>query len=276
MVFFKDFGKTINDLFKGDKYTLNRTLNIKAKSADSEWETKTVLSNGSLSTKLVYKQSDPSLGAVELTVPTKGNLEVDYTTPKLAKGLKTNVVVKQPNVDLKGKYTNGAVEAKCEAKINADSTSLESVYCDAAMGFDGFSVGGAVKIKPGNENMLADYNVGFQYARDPSTTFSVTTANSCNKLTTSALRSFDNGCNVGFRYTFDLDKPAQPAFEIGGKCKVDDNGTLQGVLRTGNEACLLYKHVLSNRLTASLGAVFNTQDMSAASTSINYKLEFVV
>lgn len=276
MVFFKDFGKTLNDLFKGDKYTLNRTLNIKAKSADSEWETKTVLADGSLSTKLVYKMSDASLGGLEITVPTKGNLEVDYTTPKLAKGLKTNVVVKQPNVDLKAKYTNGSVEAKCEAKLNADNTSLDSVYADAAMGFDGFSVGGAVKIKPGTENMLADYNVGVQYTGVANTTLAVTTANSCNKLTTSVLRNFDNGCDVGFRYAFDLDKPAQPAFEIGGKCKVDDKGTIQGVLRTGNEACLLYKHVLSNRMTASLGAVFDTKDMSAASTSINYKLEFIV
>lgn len=275
MVFFKDFGKTVTDLFKGDKYKLNRTLKVKAKNDASEWETKTVLSNsGSMSTKLVYKQSDPSFGAVELTAPTKGNLEVDYCTPSLAKGLKTNIVVKQPNVDIKGKYENGAFQSKCEARLNADTTTLASVYVDAAMGFEGFTVGASAKVQPGDDNMLADYNVGIQYAKDPDTTISVQTASKCDKVTTSFWRRYSPGAEVAARYTLDLDQPGKPEVEVGGKVKIDDKGTIQGVLGTNGEASLLYKHVLSSRLTASLGAVFDTASFASDSTTLNYQLEF--
>jgi len=277
MVFFKDFGKTVTDLFKGDKYKLDRTLNIKAKNDASEWETKTVLSSaGAMKTKLIYKQSDPSLGAVEVTVPTKGNLQVDYTTPSIAKGLKTNIVVKQPTVDVKGKYTNGALQAKAECTLNANTTSVEQVYVDAAMAYEGFTVGASAMVKPGSESMLADWNVGIQYAKDPETTVSITTAQSCEKVTTSLWRKYSANSEVAARYTLDLENPASPNIEVGGKWKVDEKGSVQGVLRTGGEACLLYKHVLSSRLTGSLGAVFDTKSFAADSTSVNYKLEFCV
>lgn len=276
MVFFKDFGKTVTDLFKGDKYKLNRTLKIKAQNTSSEWETKTVVQgSGSMSTKLVYKQSDASLGAVEITVPTKGNLEVDYATPSMTKGLKTNIVLKQPNVDVKGKYQTGAFKSKCEARLNVDAASLDSIYADASMGFEGFTVGGSVKLKPSDENsMLADYNVGIQYAKDPDTTISVATASRCDKVTTSFWRRYSPSAEIAARYTLDLEQPGNPQVEVGGKWKVDSKGTVQGVLRTGGEACLLYKHVLSSRLTASLGAVFDTKSFAADSTSMNYQLEF--
>jgi len=275
MVFFKDFGKTVNDLFKGDKYKLNRTLKVKAKNDATEWETKTVLTSaGSMSTKLVYKQSDASFGSVELTAPTKGNLEVDYCTPSLTKGLKTNIVVKQPNVDLKGKYENGAFKSKAEARLNADTTTLESIYVDASMGFEGFTVGASGKVKPGDESMLADYNVGIQYAKDPDTTISVATASKCDKVTTSFWRRYSPNAEVAARYTLDLEQPGNPKVEVGGKWKVDSKGTVQGVICTGGEAMFLYKHVLSSRLTASLGAVFDTKSFASDSTTINYQLEF--
>merc|ERR1719251_420996 len=96
--------------------------------------------------KLVYNHRDDFFGSIEATIPTKGNLEVDYCTPSLTKGLKTNIVVKQPNVDIKGKYENGAFKSKAEARLNADTTTLESIYVDASMGFEGFTVGASGKV----------------------------------------------------------------------------------------------------------------------------------
>lgn len=281
MVFFKDFGKTINDLFKDSKYKLQRTLEVTAANDCSEWKTKTVISDkGKMKNELVYKQSDRSFGTVEVTVPTQGNMEINYTTPKLMDGLKTNVVVAQPNVDLKAKYCKGSIKTECKATLNTATTSLDTVYVDASIGIDGFYVGGAMKVKPGAGNMssmFADYNVGFQYNQSKNTTFSVSTANTLDKISTGFWRRYSDNGEVSARYNLDLnDKQSTgaPSVEIGGRWKIDDKGTLQAVVRTAGDAMFLYKHRVSDRVTASLGTCLDTKSFSADSTKVHYKLEF--
>jgi hypothetical protein len=275
MVFFKDFGKTVTDLFKSDKYELDRTLEVKSKNSNSEWSTKSKISqNGALSSKLTYKQSDKSFGAVEVKVPTKGNVEIDYTTPKLVDGLKSNVILCQPKLDLKGKYTNGAVQSQVQATLLTDDPSVDTIYVDGSLNLDGFSVGASAKLKPQSDKMLNDYNVGVNYQQNKDTTISVTTSNECNKIATSFWNRYSPDAELAARYELDLDQPRVPQVEVGGRWKVDEKGTLQGFVRTGGQMMVLYKHKMSARMTASLGATLDTKSFSANSTKVHYKLNF--
>lgn|ERR1719382_33867 len=275
MVFFKDFGKTVSDLFKADKYELNRTMQVTAKSGSTEWVTKTVITDkGAMKNKLTYKQSDKTFGSAEVIVPTKGNLEVKYTTPKLADGLKTDLVLKQPCVDMKNKYTRGSIQSESCATFNSDTTSLDALYLDASVGVEGFSVGGAVKIKPGAEKALADYNVGLQYNPSEKSTLALTTANRCDNISSSFWYRYSDCGELGARYNLNLEKPGNPQVEVGGRWKIDDKGTLQGVVGAGGRAMFLYKHKVSKGMTASLGASLDTSSLSADSTKVHYKLEF--
>lgn len=275
MVFFKDFGKTVTDLFDSDKYRLNRTLQVTAANSNTEWKTKTVINaDGTMKNKLVYKQSDKCFGCVEATIPTKGALEVDYCTPKLADGLKTNVVVKQPNVDIKAKFTKGAFKHHSKTTMNFGG-SLDAVYADASYNFDGFMVGGAVKMKPNSESLLADYNVGMEYRHGKDTICSVSTKDRMEKISTGFWRRVSARGELAARFNVDLNETSQPSVEVGSRWKVDDSGTFQAVMKTGGDAMMLYKHKVNKRVTASLGACFDTKALSADTTKLHYKLEYL-
>jgi len=274
MVFFKDFGKTVTDLFKADKYKLDRTLQVTARADATEWVTKTVVRDGKVKNKLTYKQSDKTFGAVEVEVPTGGTPEIKYTTPSLCEGLKSDLILKNPTVDLKGKYTRGSIQSEVKATLNTNKAALKSVYLDASVGVEGFSVGGALKVQPGAEKPLADYNVGLQYTPSDSSTLALTTENQCDQISTSFWYRFSPKGEICARYNLDLDKPGNPQVELGGKYKVDEKGTVQGVVQSDGAAMFLYKHNVSDSVTASLGAAFDSKTFSAESTSIHYKLEF--
>jgi len=275
MVFFKDFGKTVTDLFKTDKYKLDRTIEVKASSKQSEWTTKTVINNtGALSSKLTYKQTDASLGTVEIKVPTKGNMEIDYQTPKIAEGLKTNVVVSQPNLDIKTKYQKSAFKSHTKTRLNTENPQVASVYADFSVGFEGLTLGGAATVKPGAETPLADYNVGLVYEQNKDTNIAVSTSNSCENINCSFWRRYNPSVELAARVGLAVESISNPRVELGARYKVDENGTVQGVLSTGGDAMFLYKHKLSDSLTASLGCQVDTKTMSASATSVHYKLEF--
>jgi len=275
MVFFKDFGKTVTDLFKPDKYKLERTIEVKASSSQSEWSTKTVINNtGSLSSKLTYKQSDASLGSVEIKVPTKGNMEIDYQTPKITDGLKTNIVICQPKMDVKAKYQKSAFKSHVKLQMNVEKPQVDSIYADCSVGFEGLTLGASAMIKPGAETPLADYNLGLVYAQNKDTNIAVTTSNSCDNISTSFWRRYSPNMELAARVSLALESNPNPRVELGSRYKVDDNGTVQGVLSTGGDAMFLYKHKLSDSLTASLGCQVDTKTMSASATSVHYKLEF--
>lgn len=275
MVYFKDFGKTVTDLFKTDKYAFNRTLITKTKNKHSSWETEHALqASGNMTSKLVYKQTDESMGAIEVTVPTKGELKVDYSTPKMVDGLTSNLVFSESSVDLKNTYCNGAFQSKLDASMNPGSMSVGNVAAEASMGFDGFSVGGAVKLNPNSDKMLSDYNLGMQYAKSKDTTISVKTEARCEKISTMLWQRWCPRSEYAARYVLDLENPSAPSFDVGTKWQMDDAATMQGVLRSSGDAMFLYKHKLSERMTASIGCTMNVKTLTADSTNIHYKLEF--
>jgi hypothetical protein len=275
MVFFKDFGKTVTDLFKPDKYKLNRTVEVKASSAQAEWTTKTVINpTGQLSSKLTYKQCDASLGSVEIKVPTKGNMEIDYQVPEKVDGLKTNIVICQPNMDLKAKYKRSSFKSHVKLQMNTEKTRVDSVYADASIGFEGLTLGGAAKLKPGADTPLADYNVGLVYEQNSDTSISVTTSDCCDSISASFWRRYSPSLELAARVGLAVESIAHPCVELGARWKCDENGTVQGVLSTNGDAMFLYKHKLSKMLTASLGCQVDTKTMKASSTSVHYKLLF--
>lgn len=280
MVFYKDFGKTVRDLFKNDKYEFKRTLEVKAKSSPTEWTSKTVIKDdGSISSKHTYKQSDDSLGSWEIKVPTQGNLEVDYQAPKLIEGLKTNLVMQTPNLDLKGKYKNTNLlgrfncSSEFKATMNTETTSLEKMYIDGSMAFESVSVGGSATFRTGPMS-LSDYTVGLTYTQSKDTNIAVTTSSNCNNIATSFYRRVGPETEVACRYNLNVQKPGEPSFEIGGRYQVDESGLVQGFVNPGGNAFMLYKHALSSRLNASLGAVVDTKTWAAGSAKVHYKLEF--
>jgi len=273
MVFFKDFGKSVKDLFDSSKYRLERTVQVSAATENTEWKTKTVINEKrQMSNKLTYSQRDTNFGSIEATVPTKGNLEIDYCTPSLAKGLKTNIVVQTPGVNLKAKYEKNKFKSQSTATFNS-SGSLDAIYADASLKMDSVIFGGSVKLKPTNDNVVDDYSVGLQYQPSSDTTISLTTSNKCDKIAGGFMKQCEGG-EVGARYSMNMDNPGNPMVEIGGRYKIDSKGTVQGVLRTEGDAMCLYKHKYSESLTGSIGACFDIKSFSANSTKIHYKLEF--
>jgi len=275
-VLFSNFGKTVTDLFKTKKYELNRTVSVKNTSGNTEWTTEVgfpVTEEGKSDAKVLIKQSHKNYGNLELEVSKSKPNKVDYRTPNLAEGLKTNIVIEEKkdgkvgmlgdigmNLALKVEYEKGNLAGK----ICAENEKLSA---EGAIEYRGAWFGGEATFSV--DGWLRELLCGVHYQMgDTQLDLKMT----CKSLNIKTHKQYCSTGEVAAEFETDI-KTFAPKCSLGGKWKLDEKCTTQGFLTSEGNAYLLYKHKLTERLTASLGTSFDVSNLHGENVNIHYKLE---
>merc|ERR1712113_1237440 len=118
--------------------------------------------------------------------------------------------------------------------FNMEAPSMVStVYCDASFGglVDGLSLGGSLKLKPNEESMVNDYNVGMQYSRNKDETYSLSTSNRMEGMKLSMWKRLSSKTELGFRYQAKVKELTSPDLEFGGRLQLDNKSAVQGLFK---------------------------------------------
>jgi len=286
MVYFSNFGKTVKDLFKKDKYELNRTISVKCTSEDTEWTTECSFpasAEEKSSAKAIYKYSDKSYGTVKVEVPNVKPKKLDYQTPSLMDGLKVNFLVEHPDKK-SGKESQGQMDcSKCcdckfslkaeyeqervMGKVCAEMGQTDSVKAELAAEVKGFWLGGEVKYEVGGG--LKEYSTGV-HCKMGDTQFDAKT--NFEKFNIKMHKEYCSTGELAAEYDLDL-QSRTPEVSVGGRWKLDDKCGVQGYVSSGGNTYMLYNHKLSDRLTASLGTSFDIANLQQDKVSVHYKFE---
>jgi len=286
MVYFSNFGKTVKDLFKADKYELNRTISVKCTSGDTELTTECSFpasTGGKSSAKAICRYDDKNYGTVKVEVPNVKPKKLDYQTPSLMDGLKVNLVVEHPDkksgeesqgqMDCR-KYSDCKFSLKAEyqqervmGKVCAEMGQTDCVKAELAAEVKEFWLGGEVKYELGGG--IKEYSTGVQYKMGDTQFDAKTNFENFN------LKMHKAYCSSGefaAEYDFNL-QSRTPEVSVGGKWKLDDKCGIQGFVNSGGNTYMLYKHMLTDRLTASLGTSFDIANLHQDNVSVHYKFE---
>lgn len=279
MVLFSKFGKTVKDLFKTDKYELNRTLSVKGTSGSTEWTTEAgfpVADEGESSAKLVCKHEHEKYGGIELNVEKTKPNKLDYATPNMMEGLKINLVAEETktaetgklgvaigaNLSLKAEYEKGQLAGKVCAEVG----EKEKLTAEVATELKGVWIGGEVSFCG---TSLEKYSAGVHYELGDTQFDFNTNFAKCN------LKVHKKYCSLGevaAEYDFDT-KEDKTTVKLGGKWVLDEKSSTQGFLTSAGNTYLLYKHKLTDRLTATLGTSFDIRQFQQENVNIHCKLE---
>lgn len=287
MVLFSNFGKTVKDLFKKDKYELNRTVSVKNTSGSTAWTTEVgfpVRDEGKSNAKVIVKHADESFGTCEIEVSKTKQNKFSYDTPKLMDGLKVKLSIDEKKKNTMGKLgidsgANIAFKAEYEqdklaGKICAQVGEEDKITVEGATEFKGVWIGGEAVISP---FAIEACSVGMHYQRRDTQLdikADIKDINNKKKLNIKVHKQYSDTGEVAVEYDQEL-APNAPAavVSIGGKWKLDDKCMTQGFLTMEGHTYLLYKHKLTDRLTASLGTSFDLSNLQNENVNVHYKLE---
>jgi len=281
MVLFSKFGKTVKDLFKTDKYELNRTVTVTCKSENTEWSTECSfpLDGGDTKEKAVYKQADPSFGTLEIEVPKNKPKKIDYQFPKFQDGLKVNFVVAEEDnkeeiasggalygakISLKGEYAKDKIAGKICAETG-DKTTLEAeVAYELSEGCWG---GGQVKYELDGD---LQYHLG---AHVPYGNI-MTDVKADFKKKQVNVKLHNQYCDTGavaaeFNYNIDTKSPTT---SIGGAWSLDEKCNVQGFVKNTGNTYLLFKYKISEFITASAGTSLDLSKLQQDGVDIHCKI----
>jgi len=277
MVLFSKFGKTVNDLFKEDKYELNQTVSVKGTSGSTEWtaEAGFPINEGQSSAKLVFIQEDQKFGKVEVNIENIKASKIDYETPNLMDGLKVNLVAQKnkpreklgfdlgANLSLKAEYAQGQLAGKITAEVGGKENKLTA---EGAYEVKGVWLGAEVVL---TTQGVDKKSLGIHYPIGD-TRFDVKTdTKTYNVMLHKELSPM---AEVAADYEFDPNQD-KTKFSLGGKWALDEKSTTQGFITSGWNAYLLYTHKLSDRLTASLGTSFDFNNLHQDNANVHCKIE---
>jgi len=289
MVLFSNFGKTVKDLFKKDKYELNRTVSVKNTSGSSEWTTEVgfpVNEEGKSNAKVVVKNEDKKFGTCEFEFSKTKPNKFCYTMPKLMDGLKVKMSIDEKDNKGPGKLgidlgANFSIKAEYEqdklaGKICADLGETDKITLEGATEVKGAWIGGEAVVNPG---AFEGCSVGIHYQLGDNTQIDfkadvLENIKKEQKLNIKVHQKYSDTGEVAVEYDMDmLQSVESPMVSIGGRWELDEKCTTQAVLTVNGPTYLLYKHKLSDHLTASLGTSFNLPDLQNANVNVHYKLE---
>jgi len=280
MVLFSKFGKTVQDLFKKSKYELNRTISIKNTSENAECTTEIgfpMVEEGKTDSKVVLKYTDKSYGTTEVDVSKSKPNKLDYQPPSLMDGLKVNLGIQNTeengsgdlgvdigvNLSLEAEYQRGNLAGKITAKVGEE----DRLTAEAAGELYGVWLGGEAVL---STNGCESYKLGGDYQLGSDTKIDVVVED-LNKLDVKIHKQYSDTGEVAVEY--ELDKTKGHVFTLGGKWKVDNKCTTQGFFNNAGKTYLLYKHKVSEHVTASLGTSFDIRNLGDENVNVHYKLE---
>jgi hypothetical protein len=276
-VFFKDFGKAVNDILKPSKYDLGKQIEVKTKSKnDVSFTASSTLLDDDAPGKLVIKSKVCKSTDFEGELHTSGKFIGKVTSEKLAEGLK--IIASNECVPSKGSSLHlvEAFYSTSNVAVSATATSnlLKDYKVDAALvlGYDGVSFGGQGTYK---DNAFTDYNVGAEYAHEDFK-LTVKTANKADKVVASYSHVVSPAVTVVGSFAYDLGK-ATPGkeFSIGSAYKLDDTSSVTSTYVTKGASGVLsalYEVKVQPTTTLSLGTVVDLHDTSRQKFGIKLTL----
>jgi len=282
MVLFSKFGKAVKDLFKTDKYELNRTISVECKSDNTEWSTECSfpIGGGATEEKAKYKQTDPTFGTVEIEMPNTKPKKFDYQLPELQKGLKVNfVLAEEANKDIDsevvssgtsakfsvtGEYQKDQIAGKICAEMGKDKTVTAEMAYELSEGCWG---GGEVKyIHEGDHEYHIGAHVPFgKIMADVKYDFVKQKAN---------VKLHNQYCETGAvaaEFNYDHEKQSTTT-SIGGAWKLDDNCDVQSFVKNTGNTYFLFKYKVSDYITASAGTSLDISKPQQDGVDIHCKI----
>jgi voltage-dependent anion channel protein 2 len=240
---FKRFGKGLSDLFK-EQFEYKKYIKVKSSTNNGVAleTTGEALKSGDYSgnLKATYKQSD--IGTFEAELNTSGATNYSVKADKLTKGLTVKVSGdEKPAGKLEVDFAQEFYSTSLGVDVSKDTTSVDGA---GVIGFDGLSVGGAVKYDA-TAQALSDYNAGVEYTQSDFTA-TVKTTNQADRVQTSFLQKVNPDLTFGGLFSYDIIS-GKRVLTVGGSYKVNEDNTAK--LKADSEG--IVSSVLEARLRKS-------------------------
>jgi len=248
---------------------LNRSIKLKCSSGTTEWTTESsfpISEDGKITSKATYKQTDKTLGAIKIEAPNTKSMKIDYETPKVVDGLKVNMICELPKASIKCKYAEGPNAAKLCLESSKENPSKVGLTAEVAREIQGLWVGGEIKCNTADG--VTGWNAGTNYELSDT---KLSMKSSLEVLDVQLHKKLQEG-EVAAHYNLSY-KDRAYLVSVGGKWDVDDKSSVQGFVQSDGNTYLLYKHKISDQLTAHMGTTFS-MNKTNDNVNVHYKVEF--
>jgi len=273
------FGKKLKDLLKKKYEFENKVVTKhKTKTAGLTIEAGGVLGCSSIAGHLKGNYKDKKFGEAEAEANTCGKLLGTVKLNQLTKGLEVNLTggvdpcakKKGCNNKLSAEYaqdffaTSGFVDLNC----GSDATTAV-VEATAAVGYEGFSVGGqlAFDVSPSAQK-ASDFNVGAEYTRD-NATFTLTTEKKGDVIHGSYHHQISSAYQIGAQFDYAPraeDVKKQRVLTVGTEYQLDVDTTVKAKADSTGVVQTVIQHNLQNPpLQFSMAASFNRKSADCLS-----------
>lgn len=278
--FFKDFGKTVSDVFKPSKYDLNKSIEVATKAGSGvNFTAKGTVAESATTGGLNIKGDVCGHAEMSADVGTSGAVSTTFTNTSLLKGLKLTgtvsttpksgafLVTEEASYKCNHMAVTGSVTSDCTLKdIRANGS--------VAFGAEGVAVGGDMLYK-GNE--IADYNAGAEYA-EQDFTVTVKTAKKAEQVMAAYSHKINGDATAVAAFTFDFSK-ATPGktLAIGGIYSLDSSSKVFTMLSTqgSGAACwTTYETTLNPSAKLSVSSMMDLSHTAISNHKVGMKLEF--
>jgi len=244
---FKRFGKGLTDQLK-EQFEYKKYIKVKSSTSNGVAleTTGEALKSGDYSgnVKATYKQKD--IGTFEAELNTTGSTAYSVKADKLTKGLTVKISGdEKPAGKLEVDFAQEFYSTSLGVDVSKDTTSVDGA---GVIGFDGLSVGGAVKYDATAQS-VSDYNAGVEYTQSDFTA-TVKTTNQADKVQTSFLQKVNGDLTFGGLFSYDI-VSGKRVLTVGGTYKVNDDNTAK--LKTDSDG--IVSSVLETRLRKSSAKV---------------------
>jgi len=198
---FKRFGKGLQDLIK-EQFEYKKYVKVKTSTDNGvTLETKGEAQKGgdyAGNVKTTFKQAD--IGTFELELDTAGKTNYNAKFDKLTKGLTVKASGdEKPNGKLEVDFSQEFYSTSLGVDVAKDTMAVDGA---GVVGFDGLSVGGAVKYDITGQQ-LSDYNAGVEYTQ-PDFTATVKTTNQADRVQASYLHKVNVDLSLGGLFSYDI------------------------------------------------------------------------
>jgi len=280
---FKNFGKASKDLFK-KKFDYDHNFKFVNKTANGlSFEVNGVGSafGGNLKSKYAKK------GSVEIDADiftnVKKSSKVTGKVFGLAKGVTVTLVGSSLDDDRVVKFSKSTIAAtveysqdflSAEASVKSDSI-VHKVDAQASIGFDGFSVGGAVAFNATKGLDAVSKNVGVEYSNS-NVTLSLYTENNSDSVSSGYFQKLDDKTSVGAVIKTDLTEVQARSLTFGVEHKIDTltSAKLSAELPKGFVSVAVEHKLSSPRVLLNVAAQFNIAAVSSPVEKFGLGLSF--
>jgi len=269
---FKNFGKTLADLFK-EQFDFKKQVKVKSTTSNgltltSAAETTSKAGEFQGSIKATHKSTD--IGTFEAEISTSGATKYSVKADKLTKGLAVKVSGdEKPAGRVEVDYAQEFFAGSLNVDVAKDSTAGEVA---GVVGYDGMSVGGQVKYDI-TRQALADFNAGAEYAGSDFTA-TVKTTEQANKISTSYIHKYNSDLSLGANFEYDIES-GKRVFTVGDSYKVDAQIATKFKINTLGVLGAVLEHKLRNpNIKTVFSAEFNAKQASTVPEKFGLAFHF--